>query len=60
MMRPRYILATELYEYLAAWKAACAKQSRSRAAQGIADFCDEQIAHFGLTPGAQLTVIRDE
>lgn len=59
-MRPEYILKTDLYEYLEAYRAACAKHKRSRAAQGALDIIDEQIAHFGLSAGAKVTIIRDE
>jgi hypothetical protein len=59
-MQPRYILTTELYEYLETYRAAFAKQKRSRSAQGIVDFIDVQIADLGLEPGAKVTIIRDE
>jgi hypothetical protein len=59
-MRPEYILKTDLHEYLDAYRTAFAKQKRSRAAQGALDIIEEQIAHFGLTPGAKVTIIRDE
>jgi hypothetical protein len=59
-MQPRYILSTELFDYLEAYRAAFAKKKRSRSAQGIVDFIEVQMADLGLEPGAQLTVIRDE
>ena len=55
-----YILKSDLYDYLATYKAACAKQKRSRSAQGIVDFIEVQISDFALTPGAKTTIVRDE
>lgn len=59
-MRPEYILKTDLYDYLEAYRASFAKRKRSRSAQGIVDFIEVQIADFGLEPGAKVTIIRDE
>jgi hypothetical protein len=56
----RVIPAHDLYDWCAKWKAAAAKHKNSRAAKAIIDTCDEMIAHFGLTSGANLTIIRDE
>jgi hypothetical protein len=59
-MRPEYILKTDLYDYLEAYRASFAKRNRSRSAQGIVDFIEVQIADLGLEPGAKVTIIRDE
>lgn len=60
-MRPDlYILKTEVYDWCALGREAAAKHKNSRAAKAIIDWCEATEAHFGLEPGAQLTVIRDE
>lgn len=50
----------ELYEFLAATKAELAKHPRSRDARGATELADILIAHFGLSAGAQVHVIREE
>lgn len=50
----------KLYEFLAATKAELAKHPRSKDGRGAATLADAIIAHFGLTSGARLEVIRDE
>lgn len=59
-MRPLYILSTDLYDWCALAREAAAKHKNSRAAKAIIDWCEATEAHFGLVPGAKVTIIRDE
>lgn len=50
----------ELYEYLSALKVGLGKRKRSRAAQGAIALAEEIEAHFGLSRGAEVTIVREE
>ena len=60
-MHPRYILATDLYDYLTdAMARVHAEKGKGPVARGAVGALEGVIAGLQLQPGAKVTVIRDE
>lgn len=61
MSTPRYILSTDLYEFLSDLIArASVEAGHKRHAQGAVEAWKAVIEAYGLQPGARLDVVRNE